>query len=123
MTYVSAPFVRMLPAMLLCALNRATDVMASNGPVIGWGSNGYGQARPPDTVNGISGTATEVAAGGWHTCAIQAGTGNVVCWGSNFWGQAGQAGASHVMMDSPVHGWLFAVWVPVVPQMVAVHAS
>jgi hypothetical protein len=64
------------------------------GSVVGWGSDylyryGYppeytGQATPPDAVNGVSGTATDVAAGGEHSCAIRAGTGNVVCWGSDY---------------------------------------
>jgi hypothetical protein len=66
------------------------------GSVVGWGTDGYGQATPPDAVNGVSGTATDIAAGGRHNCAIQAGTGNVVCWGSNHYpayrgGWVGQA--------------------------------
>jgi hypothetical protein len=43
---------------------------------------------PPDAVNGVSGTATDIAAGAAHSCAIQAGTGNLVCWG---WDAGGQA--------------------------------
>ncbi len=58
------------------------------GSVVGWGDEHYGQASPPDAVNGVSGTATDVTAGGNHSCAIQAGTGNAVCWGSNFYGKA-----------------------------------
>ena len=38
---------------------------------------------PPNAVNGVLGTATDIAAGSYHSCAIQAGTGNVVCWGRN----------------------------------------
>jgi hypothetical protein len=34
------------------------------------------------------GSATDIAAGDWHSCAIQAGTGRVVCWGSNSSGKA-----------------------------------
>jgi hypothetical protein len=35
-------------------------------------------------VDGTTGTATAIAAGGYHSCAIQAGSGAVVCWGSTF---------------------------------------
>jgi mannose/fructose/N-acetylgalactosamine-specific phosphotransferase system component IIC len=48
----------------------------------------YGKATPPDAVNGVSGTATAIAAGDYHSCAIQAGTGNVVCWGYDGVGRA-----------------------------------
>ncbi len=53
------------------------------GSVVGWGSDSHGQATPPRAVNGVSGTAKAIAAGDFHSCAIQAGTGNVVCWGHN----------------------------------------
>jgi hypothetical protein len=39
-------------------------------------------------VDGTTGTATAIAAGGLHSCAIQAGTAAVVCWGRDFYGQA-----------------------------------
>jgi hypothetical protein len=55
--------------------------------VVCWGSDSYGQATPPDAVNGVLGTATAIAAGGEHSCAIQAGTGDVICWGKNFGGE------------------------------------
>jgi hypothetical protein len=61
---------------------------APPGPVVGWGYDGYGQTTPPDTVNGISGTATDIAAGSIHSCAIQSGTGKVFCWGQDIYGQA-----------------------------------
>jgi hypothetical protein len=56
--------------------------------VIGWGLDNYGQALPPASVDGTSGTASAIAAGFRHSCAIQAGTGNVVCWGDNDYNQA-----------------------------------
>ena len=45
------------------------------------------QATPPDEVNGVLGTASEIAAAQEYSCAIQAETGNVVCWGWNYYGQ------------------------------------
>ena len=60
----------------------------SDGPVVGWGNDLDGQATPPVWVNGAVGTATAIAAGGSHSCAIRAVTGNVVCWGRNDIGQA-----------------------------------
>jgi mannose/fructose/N-acetylgalactosamine-specific phosphotransferase system component IIC len=56
--------------------------------VICWGDEFYGQDAPPNEVNGNSGTATAIALGDWHSCAIQAGTGYVVCWGEDSFGQA-----------------------------------
>jgi alpha-tubulin suppressor-like RCC1 family protein len=37
-------------------------------------------------VDGTAGTASAIAAGLYHSCAIQAGTGAVVCWGLNSYG-------------------------------------
>ena len=47
------------------------------GSVVGWGWDVYGGATPPDAVNGVSGTASDIAAGDAHSCAIQAGTGHL----------------------------------------------
>jgi hypothetical protein len=76
-----------LCAVLLLGLLAASTAHA-DGPVIGWGQDNYGQASAPASVNGTNGTATAIAAGPYHSCAIQAGTGNVVCWGLNSSGQA-----------------------------------
>jgi hypothetical protein len=46
-----------------------------HGRVVCWGDNWMGTATPPASVNGTSGAATAVAAGGSHSCAIRAGTG------------------------------------------------
>ncbi len=49
-----APLLRVLYTVLLClALTGAADAAASTGPVVGWGRDGFGQASPPDDVNGI----------------------------------------------------------------------
>ena len=34
------------------------------------------------------GTATAIATGRYHSCAIQAGTGKAICWGDNQYDQA-----------------------------------
>src|SRR5262249_61051376 len=39
-------------------------------------------------MNGTTGSATAVAAGNHHSCAIQGGTGAVICWGNNSFGEA-----------------------------------
>jgi hypothetical protein len=68
-----APTLRVLFSVLLClALTGAADASASIGPVVGWGRDNYGQATPPDAVNGDSGFATAIAMGGNHTLAIVA---------------------------------------------------
>jgi hypothetical protein len=59
---------------------------ALSGAVICWGSNGWGQATPPSSVNGTAGSASAITAGYAHSCAIQAGTGAVVCWGNPVYG-------------------------------------
>jgi hypothetical protein len=46
------------------------DGAAQDGNVVCWGDDFYGQATPPDAVNGVSGTATDIAAGTDHTLAI-----------------------------------------------------
>jgi len=46
------------------------DGAAQDGNVVCWGDDFYGQSTPPDTVNGISGTATDIAAGGSYSLAI-----------------------------------------------------
>jgi hypothetical protein len=40
--------------------------------VVCWGSDGFGQATPPASVNGTEGSATAIAAGWYHTLAIRA---------------------------------------------------
>ncbi len=85
MTSLTTPLLRILPTMLFClTLTGAADAAGSTGPVVGWGDDGDGQATPPV----FSGTATDIATGSAHSCAIQAGTGNAVCWGYDALGQA-----------------------------------
>jgi hypothetical protein len=48
--------------MLFC-LTLTGAAAASDGPVVGWGRGTDGELAPPDTVNGVSGTAIDIAAG------------------------------------------------------------
>ena len=77
----------LLATSLFLGLLAAHPALAS-GPVVCWDWDYYGQSTPPPSVDGTTGTATAIAAGGSHSCAIQAGTGAVVCWGDDDHGQA-----------------------------------
>ncbi len=107
---------RSLPVLLLVALggalsagtaaaHLATDlavgsqhscVVTSDGGVLCWGDNAYGQlgdgsslSRPaPVAVSGLPAEAVTVTTGFLHTCAVTTG-GAVVCWGENAKGQLG----------------------------------
>ncbi len=67
----------------------------ADGPVIGWGLNNFGQATPPGSVDGTTGTASAISAAmeSKHSCAIQSGSGNVICWGLNQWGESTPPGS------------------------------
>jgi len=60
-----------------------------------WGLNQYGQLGDgtledsPEAVRvqGVNGTATQIASGDYHTCAVIGGA--LKCWGNNFYGQLG----------------------------------
>jgi alpha-tubulin suppressor-like RCC1 family protein len=88
----------------LAAGTDQTCELLGSGGVECWGANGYGQlgdatssgpqtcngqacATTPVTVHGIT-TATAVAAGNDHVCAVLAG-GAVDCWGYNFAAELG----------------------------------
>ncbi len=84
--------------------------LISAGGVKCWGENNKGQLgdstftkRPaPVDVSGLVGSATSLASGGIHTCAVLAGTGPLRCWGDNSVGQFGNGNkdSSNVPVDS-----------------------
>src|SRR5262245_63778607 len=45
-------------------------IQAGTGAVICWGDNSFGQAMPPPSVNGTSGTAAAIAVGEVHRRAV-----------------------------------------------------
>jgi alpha-tubulin suppressor-like RCC1 family protein len=83
----------------------------SGGTIKCWGSNGHGQlgngkyngsyydSPTPVQVSGIN-NATQVSAGGTHTCALLSG-GTVECWGDNSYGQLGNGKDNGSYYDSP----------------------
>jgi alpha-tubulin suppressor-like RCC1 family protein len=71
-------------------------VVTAAGAVKCWGSNSRGELRTgsgipsavPVEVVGLSKGVSEVAAGGYHTCALT-DSGAVKCWGDDGWGALG----------------------------------
>ncbi len=69
--------------------------LLSNGTVMAWGSNEYGElgdrtkteSDVPVAVSGLSGV-TAIAAGGIHSLALLS-NGTVMAWGSNVFGELG----------------------------------
>jgi alpha-tubulin suppressor-like RCC1 family protein len=70
--------------------------LVSNGTIVCWGSNDYGQLGngntndQPDPVEAayVGMDSVQVSAGGWHTCTLRE-DGTVWCWGRNDEGQLG----------------------------------
>ena len=76
--------------------NTHTCAVLDTGGVKCWGRNNGGQlgngtttdSTTPVDASGLSSGVSEVACGGYHTCAVL-DTGGMKCWGYNFWGQVG----------------------------------
>ena len=78
-----------------------TCALLSDDTVVCWGQNSRGQigggsAGTNKTISGTTagdplsgGTASRIAAGGVHSCAILTTDNSVQCWGYNRWGQTG----------------------------------
>ncbi len=83
--------------LAVLAGGRHTCALLSGGSVKCWGLNDFGQVgdnsgapnRPsPVSVAGLQGSASAIAVGGSHGCALLA-TGTLQCWGNNPFGQIG----------------------------------
>jgi alpha-tubulin suppressor-like RCC1 family protein len=62
--------------------NFSCGIAASNGTVICWGNNQYGQGVTPETTK-----FQHIDVAQWHGCGIVAsGTRGIECWGSGQWG-------------------------------------
>jgi alpha-tubulin suppressor-like RCC1 family protein len=86
------------PAIAIAAGGAHTCAIVTGGGIQCWGANASGQlgdgsasdSWTPVAVSGLVDTATAIAAGGLHTCALLSG-GTVQCWGDNDDGQLGSA--------------------------------
>ena len=98
-----------------------TCAIANDGVVLCWGRNTFGQlgngmydedqTPVPVGVVGITGSASQVSAGNYHTCAIVAG--DVLCWGRNTYGQLGNGEVGH--SPTPVEpDWVPPVFLPLI---------
>jgi alpha-tubulin suppressor-like RCC1 family protein len=108
-------------AEVVAAGSAHTCAVMSSGSVQCWGGNDNGQlgnrssdtcATPAGTAFSCSATptavlgitsATAVAAGGWHTCAVLR-SGSVQCWGLNDYGQLGNGATSNSLVPVEVSG-------------------
>ena len=78
----------------VCAILDDDEDASNGGPVKCWGSNasskagGGTPALGTDSKTSIAYTATAIAAGSVHTCAILSNN-KVKCWGYNYYGQTG----------------------------------
>ncbi|MCX6225109.1 MAG: RCC1 repeat-containing protein, partial [Bacteroidia bacterium] len=83
--------------------------LTSNGTVLAWGYNAYGQLgdgtstfrNTPVQVSGLTGIITQIAAGGSHTVALTK-DGAVWAWGLNSSGQLGDGTGTKTDSDTPV---------------------
>jgi len=86
-----------------------TCALTTGGAIWCWGANFFGQLgdgayinrNTPVNVSGLSGGATEIAAGSEHICAVAAG--GVKCWGANSSGQLGDG--TNVNRNTPVNAF------------------
>lgn len=84
--------------------------LKTNGAVVCWGWNDYGQvgkggfdtASAPTTLTALAGdTVVSVVAGGIHSCAVLA-NGTAKCWGSNIGFALGRGGSTSDFADLPL---------------------
>ncbi len=66
----ATPAVSVTTPAIAAGSSHSCAVQSGTGAVLCWGYDGDGQATTPASVNGTSGTASAIAAGGYHTLAI-----------------------------------------------------
>ncbi len=94
-----------------------TVAVLSAGGVVAWGYNQQGQAGggtfqgrlTPASAGSTGASAAAIAAGGTHTCAVNA-SGEILCWGANSEGQLGDGTASRRLSPVRVRGFSAEVW-------------
>ncbi|MCX8190583.1 MAG: DUF2341 domain-containing protein [Candidatus Aenigmarchaeota archaeon] len=82
--------------------------LLSNGSVVCWGRNNYGQLgdgsntnrNTPVMVVGIE-NAVGISLGYYHSCALLS-NGSVMCWGNNWYGQLGDGTGGYLIRNTPV---------------------
>ena len=84
------------PVSALSAGGSHVCILQPGGTVSCWGLNNYGQLGKGDTSNSSVpvpvknlSNISEIASGGYHTCARTSGGTAVYCWGGNDYGQLG----------------------------------
>jgi alpha-tubulin suppressor-like RCC1 family protein len=97
-------------AVRVSAGEQHTCAVRKGGEVVCWGDNagrqlglpaGEAQRSFPVPVAGLAG-ATDVTAGGTHSCALLGASGQVQCWGANESGQLGDATTTGRSAPAPV---------------------
>ncbi|TAN58041.1 prepilin-type N-terminal cleavage/methylation domain-containing protein, partial [Patescibacteria group bacterium] len=89
-----------------------TCALKTDGSVVCWGINNYGQIGDNSTTNRLvptqvsgltAGTVKEITAGYYHTCALKT-DGSMVCWGDNSNGQIGDNSTIDKLIPAQVSG-------------------
>lgn len=88
-----------------------TCALLTDGGVLCWGYNGFGQLgdgtttsrNAPVPVSGLSSGVVAIAAGAGHTCALLAG-GGIMCWGYNGEGELGDGTTENALVPVEVLG-------------------
>jgi alpha-tubulin suppressor-like RCC1 family protein len=71
-----------IPVQTIAAGRNHTLALLTNGTVVAWGDNGFGQASPPSNLSNV----VAVTAGDLHSAAL-CSNGTVVVWGDDTFGQ------------------------------------
>jgi len=88
-----APNLSWVPVQAIAAGRNHNLALLTNGIVVAWGDNSFGQASPPSDLANV----VAVAAGNLHSAAL-CSNGIVVAWGDNTFGQTNvPAGLSNVV--------------------------